>query len=321
MRIHHAALITGASSGLGFETAAQLAEAGFDRVIVSARTGDKADRARNRLEARTGRTVFEVLSADLGERSAVEAAADELKQRGHAVDVVVLNAGVLSGRQLVRNDDGIEQTFAPLVGHHLLTMRLIEHGLLSGPARIVISGSETARGDAFSMETVDLERFAADEFDGDLGAATEAIARSTPPLRFDSANAYANAKLFAVLWTGALARRLPAGSCVNAVSPGATPETDAARDQGFVMRRVVLPLTAAFGDRFGVAHDVATGASRYLEVLGFADDVTGKFYASPPKKTTGPLHEYAGPQFTNRVAQEAVWNTVVRLAGGVDYPA
>ena len=40
MNTNRTALVTGASSGLGFETAAQLAEAGFDRIIVSARTDD-----------------------------------------------------------------------------------------------------------------------------------------------------------------------------------------------------------------------------------------------------------------------------------------
>jgi NAD(P)-dependent dehydrogenase (short-subunit alcohol dehydrogenase family) len=320
MNTHKTALVTGASSGLGFETAAQLAEAGFDRIIVSGRTEAKAEDAEQRLESRTGRRVFEPVATDLGELRTVEAASDELKRRGNGVDVLILNAGLISGRELTRNDEGIEQTFAPLVGHHLLTMRLVEHGLLSDGARIVLSGSEAARGDVFSMETVDLPAFALDEFDGDLGAAAEALARSTPPVTFNSSNAYANAKLFAVWWAGALSRRLPAGSTVNSVSPGSTPDTNAARDQGFIMRKVMLPALTAFGDRFGMAHDISTGAGRYVEVIGFDDNATGKFYASPPKKMTGPLHEYGGPRFTDQTPQEAVWNTIVALAGGVDYP-
>lgn len=320
MSTHKTALVTGAGSGLGFETAAQLAEAGFDRIIVSARTEAKAEDAKQRLEIRTGRNVFEPVAADLGELRTVEAASDELKRRGDTVHALVLNAGLISGKELTRNDDGIEQTFAPLVGHHLLTMRLIEHGLISDHARIVLSGSEAARGDVFSMETVDLPAFALDEFDGDLGAAAKALARSTPPVTFNPSNAYANAKLFGVWWTGALSRRLPSGSTANTVSPGSTPETNAARDQGFFMRRLMLPALATFGDRFGVAHDISTGAGRYVVVIGFDDGATGKFYASPPKKMTGPLHEYGGPRFTDQTSQEAVWNTIVALAGGVDYP-
>ena len=315
------ALVTGASSGLGFETAAQLAEAGFGRVIVAARSDEKAEVADNRLHARTGLEVFEPVSADLAELRSVEAASDELKRRGHPIDVLILNAGVLSGKNVVRTDIGIEQTFAPLVGHHLLTMRLAEHGLLADHARIVLSGSEAARGDVFSMETVDLPSFALDGYDGDLGAAAEALARSTPPVAYNAPNAYANAKLFAVWWAGALSRRLPIGSTVNAVSPGSTPDTNAGRDQGFFMRKVMRPVMTTFGGRLGVAHDISTGAGRYVEAIGFGDDATGKFYASPPKKMVGPLHEYGGPQFTDQTSQEAVWNTIVALSGGVDYPS
>lgn len=315
------ALVTGASSGLGFETAAQLAEAGFGRVIVAARSEKKAEAADNRLQARTGLEVFEPVSADLAELRSVEAASDELKRRGHPIDVLILNAGVLSGKNVVRTDIGIEQTFAPLVGHHLLTMRLAEHGLIADHARIVLSGSEAARGDVFSMETVDLPSFALDGYEGDLGAAAEALARSTPPVAFNAPNAYANAKLFAVWWAGALSRRLPAGSTVNAVSPGTTPDTNAGRDQGFFMKKVILPVMTTFGGRLGVAHDISTGADRYVQAIGFGDDATGKFYASPPKKMVGSLHEYGGPRFTDQTSQEAVWNTIVSLSGGIDYPS
>ena len=314
------ALVTGASSGLGFETAAQLSDAGFGRVIVAARSEQKAESAKASLEARTGRDVFEPIAADLAELRTVEAASNELKSHGNSIDVLILNAGAVSGKELTRNQEGVEQTFAPLVGHHLLTMRLAEHGLIDDHARIVLSGSEAARGDVFSMETVDLRSFASDEFDGDLGAAAEALARSTPPVKYNSSNAYANAKLFAGWWAGALSRRLPAGSTVNAVSPGSTPETNAARDGGFIMRKIMRPAMTTFGDRLGIAHDVSTGAGRYVEAIGFADDATGKFYASPPKKMIGPLNEYGGPRFTDEASQEAVWGAIVGLAGGVDYP-
>ncbi len=98
------ALVTGATSGPGFETAAQLAEAGYDRVTITARTEEKAADAKQRLEARAGRAVFETLTFDLGELATVEAASDELKGRGTSIDVLILNAGLVSGKELVRNE-------------------------------------------------------------------------------------------------------------------------------------------------------------------------------------------------------------------------
>ena len=314
------ALVTGASSGIGFETAAQLAEAGFGRVILAARTEQKSQDAKKRLEARTDRAVFETLAADLGELATVESASDELKRRGNTIDVLILNAGLVSGKELVRNEDGVEQTFAPLVGHHLLTMRLIENQLLSDDARIVIAGSEAARGDVPTMKVVDLPEFAGEAFDGDLEAAAVAVARSQPPVQFKKNNAYADAKQFGAMWAGALARRLPDGSTVNAVSPGSTPETNAGRDQGFMMQRVMLPLMTRFGGRVGVAHDLATGAGRYVEAIDFDDEVSGRFFASAPKKMIGPLQDLTEPRISDQASQEAVWNVIVGLAGGVGYP-
>ena len=321
MSRNNTALVTGATSGLGFETAAQLAEAGYDRVTITARTDANAADALHRLEARTGRTVFEPLTLDLAELATVEAASDELKGRGTAIGVLILNAGLVSGKELVRNDDGVEQTFAPLVGHHLLTMRLIENELLSDDARIVIAGSEAVRGDVPTYSVVDLPEFAGEAFDGDLEAAADALARQRPPVQFKRNNAYTDAKQFGAMWAGGLARRLPNGSTVNAVSPGSTPETNAARDQGFMMQRVMVPLMTRFGGRVGIAHDLSTGAGRYVEAIDFGDEVNGRFFASAPKKMVGTLHDLTEPRISDEASQEAVWNVIVGLAGGVDYPA
>ena len=320
MSAKNTALVTGATSGLGFETAAQLAEAGYDRVTITARTEEKAADAKQRLEARTGRAVFETLTFDLGELPTVESASDELKRRGNALDVLILNAGLLPGKELVRNEDGVEQTFALLVGHHLLTMRLTENQLLVDDARIVIAGSEAARGDVPFMKIVDLPEYAREAFDGDLEAAAGAVARQQPPVQFKGNNAYADAKQFGAMWAGALARRLPDRSTINAVSPGSTPETDAGRHQGFMMQRIMLPLMTRFGGRVGVAHDLETGAGRYVGAIDFDDEVNGRFFASAPKKAIGPLQDLTEPRIGDEPSQEAVWNVIVGLAGGVDYP-
>ena len=133
------ALVTGANSGLGFEASAQLAESGFGRVIITARTEAKAETARQELLARTGRDVFETLLLDNDDLATVEAAASELDERGDKIDVLLLNAGAAPPKSLIMTADGLEGTVAStLVGHHVLVMRLLEHDLLSTKARIVI---------------------------------------------------------------------------------------------------------------------------------------------------------------------------------------
>ena len=61
------ALVTGANAGLGFETAAQLAEMGYGRIILATRTHAKGTDAKQRLIERTGKDVFDLLAIDVAE--------------------------------------------------------------------------------------------------------------------------------------------------------------------------------------------------------------------------------------------------------------
>jgi uncharacterized protein len=89
--VHSTALITGASSGLGAEFAAQLAGRGHD-VILVARSGDRLAALAERLIAEHGIRAH-VLVQDLAEPDAARRIADQLGVRGLRVDLLVNNAG------------------------------------------------------------------------------------------------------------------------------------------------------------------------------------------------------------------------------------
>lgn len=316
---HQTALVTGASSGLGFEASAQLAESGFDRIIVTARTTEKAQATRDRLLTRTRKDVFETLVLDNDDLEVVGAGAAELSERGGKIDVLVLNAGMAPPKDLTRAQYGVEGTVAStLVGHHLLTMSLLDADLLSDHARIVIAGSEAARGDVPTFHPLDVDAFAATHFGGDLEAAIEAQFLMESPAEYKPSNAYATAKLFAAWWAAELARNLPEGMTVNAVSPGSTPDTNAVDNAPFYMRKLMIPMFKMIP---GMSHSVADGAGRYLEATAYGDEVSGKFFASPPKKMTGPLVEIQMDHFDNPAGQKALWSVTAKVAGGVGYPA
>jgi len=307
---HPSALVTGASSGLGFEASAQLAEQGYHRVIITARTTEKAESARDRLLSRTGRDVFETLILDNDDLETVESAAAALAERGGKIDLLLLNAGMAPPKTLIKTAQGIEGTVAStLVGHHLLTSRLLEKDLLGDHARIIIAGSEAARGDVPTFHPLDVDAFAAEHFDGDLEAAIEAQLLMEPPATYKPSDVYATAKMFVVWWAADLAQNLPQGMTVNVVSPGSTPDTNAINGAPFYMRYLMVPMFKLIP---GMSHSVADGAGRYLEAAGYGDEVTGKFFASPPKKMTGSLVEIQMDHLANPTAQKALENVTTK---------
>jgi NAD(P)-dependent dehydrogenase (short-subunit alcohol dehydrogenase family) len=313
------ALVTGANSGLGFEAAAQLADDGWSKVILACRTVEKAEAARARLVARTGKDPFDVLAVDTSEVSSADEACDELRNRGERIDFLLFNAGA-SGKDPQLNSDGVEITYAStLIGHHVMTMRTLADGVLAPKARIVIAGSEGARGNMPGMKVHDLDRIAADDFGGDRVAAIEALCRLQLPVqaKFINMQEYVTAKLLVAWWVAALARKLPPGITVNAVSPGSVPSTGFARDANAMMRLVMMPMMKVFGPLMGMAGSIENAARRYLDVADFGDEETGHFYATAHrKKAIGPIGIQTWPEyFSDERGQEASFDAMVKLTG------
>jgi len=141
------ALVTGATSGLGYETALELLRHGAE-VLVAGRNPAKAAQAAKDLTRASGREPT-VVELDLADLTSVEQAADELGKTYDQLDLLVNNAGVMATpyRQTV---DGFElQVGTNHLGHFALTGRLLEL-LLKAPAPRVVTVSsfmhKTVRG-------------------------------------------------------------------------------------------------------------------------------------------------------------------------------
>ena len=201
-------LVTGASSGLGFETAAQLLEAGYQHVVATARTAEKAMDTRRRLVERTGRESVSTLVLDLDDLTTVRAAVADLDADGRELHTIILNAGAPPLAELQRTADGYETTAAAsIVGHHLLTQLLLDVGLVGPMARIIISGSEAATGAVPTMSVADVGGEADASFDGDLEAAIRSRLTMSPPTTYRQNEVYATVKLFSAWWTRTWSRR------------------------------------------------------------------------------------------------------------------
>jgi NAD(P)-dependent dehydrogenase (short-subunit alcohol dehydrogenase family) len=196
MEAEHIVLVTGATDGIGRETALALARQGC-HVIIHGRSKSRAESARLWIEqhAQTSHVKVDAVAGDLAVLREVRALASEMTARYGHLDVLVNNAGIYANEPML-TIDGWESTFgvnhiAPFVLTHGL-MRLLE----AAPAPRVINVSSVAHS---------------------RGRLEPTTFRSLD--RFEPYHAYAQSKLANILFTMELQRRRP-HFAVNALHPG-----------------------------------------------------------------------------------------------------
>ncbi len=252
-------LITGANSGIGKETAVDLARAGATLVFTS-RDPQKGEQAAADIRERSGADVT-LMPLDLASLPSVRSFAADLLQRYDQLHVLINNAGlVLSERS--ETEQGFETTFGVNhLGHFLLTQLLLDRIKASAPARIVNVASRA-------------HRFARNGLDFDDLHLTKG---------YGGMKAYSRSKLANIYFTRELARRLQgAGVTVNAVHPGGV-NTGFARD-GDVRAPFSWLMTLA--KPFLRSPEQGAQTSIYVASAPDLDGVTGKYFAD--SKETQP---------------------------------
>jgi len=130
------AIVTGANSGTGFETAKALAAKGAD-VIVAARSHDRAIAAIAQIHAEHPEARLRFEELDLSRQASVTAFAERLLAEGRPIDILVNNAGVMALPARQETEDGFEMQLATnYLGHFALTGQLLPL-LSAGAARVV----------------------------------------------------------------------------------------------------------------------------------------------------------------------------------------
>ena len=158
------ALVTGASGGLGAETARVLALRGA-AVTLTAREVPKGEKVAAEIRSETGNDAIDVMSVELSEPSSVRDFAKAYLARHGTLNLLINNAGVMAC-PLARTAEGWEMQFATNhLGHFLLTSLLMPALRAGAPSRVV---NVSSRGHRFSpvvfedihFETRDYDKWA-----------------------------------------------------------------------------------------------------------------------------------------------------------------
>lgn len=264
-------LVTGATSGIGRETARSLATMGA-RMLVGARDASKGQAVVEELRRAGG--AAEVVLVDQASFASVREAAARIAAVHPSLDVLVNNAGTAIRRRRVTKD-GHEATWQTnFLGGYLLT-RLLLPLLKKSPApRVVNVSSEGHRTGRIDWSNLDLER------------------------GYGGFQAYANTKLAQVLFTRELARREP-DLRVNALHPGAIATGiwhDVPQPLRWLIGLVLPPASKGAGPvvRLASASDVAEVTGQYFmrykpqePSQAAQDDATGRRLWEVAEKATG----------------------------------
>jgi len=151
------ALITGATGGLGYETALELARAGAEVVLTGRNPGKGAD-ALKRIKAEVPKARVSYENLDLSTLANVKAFADAFSAKHSKLDILVNNAGVMAPPSREVTKDGFELQFETnYLSHFALTARLLP--LLSAArGRVVPLASVAARQGKIDFANLQAER-------------------------------------------------------------------------------------------------------------------------------------------------------------------
>ncbi|HJT95579.1 MAG TPA: SDR family NAD(P)-dependent oxidoreductase, partial [Mycobacterium sp.] len=181
------AIVTGATSGLGYDTAAVLAGKGA-HVVLAVRNLDKGNQAVDRIKKASPNAAVALQELDLTSLDSVRKAADELRAAYPRIDLLINNAGVMYVPKRETTKDGFEMQFGTNhLGHFALTGQLLDNMLPVEGSRVVTVSSVGHRLMArIHFEDPHLER------------------------KYNRVEAYGQSKLANLLFTYELQRRLKA---------------------------------------------------------------------------------------------------------------
>ena len=226
-------IVTGANTGLGYETTITLAKKGA-KVIMACRNLSKAKAAKDKIEEQVPEADLEVMEIDLSNLRSIRKFAQEFQEKHDQLAVLINNAGVMM-TPYMETDEGFELQFVSNhLGHFLLTGLLLPNLLKAPKSRIVSLSSLIHKNGKIIFDDLQSKK------------------------KYSPQDAYGQSKLACLLFAFELQRRLEKAGISDTISTAAHPgvaDTELSRHLpkllNSVLKYTIGPL---------ISHNAAEGA-------------------------------------------------------------
>ncbi len=269
-------IVTGANSGIGFETYVGLAGKGAE-IIMMCRNEQKGLEAMGTIKKRSGNENIKLIIVDFSSLESVRTAANEILAKYRELHVLVNNAGGVVGKRTLTKD-GFETTFG--VNHlapFLLTNMLLPLLKSSAPSRVVTVSSMAHLSGHINFDDLQSEK------------------------RYSMMGAYGMSKLANVLFTSELAKRLQGTQVTsNCLHPGVV-----ATNFGSGGGALISFFYRAFAFAM-VSPEKGARTSIYLASSPEVEGVTGKYFVNC--KEAKPSKESMNQEIAKRL-----WDISIQL--------
>ncbi len=270
-------LITGATSGIGYISALELAKRGA-RIVFNSRDMDKGREVQAKIIQASQNEDVHVLECDLGSLKNVQNFAMQFSNTFDQLDVLINNAGVLH-ETYTKTSDGLEATFAiNHLSHFLLTHLVLDQLMQSNYARIINVSSAAHRGADIYFEDIQLNE------------------------NYGMMRAYGQSKLANILFTRSLSEKYSSkGITANAMHPGMVNTK--------IIRNTNIVLQFFF---WLVSQSPRKGAQTiiYLATDEDVDHVSGEYFVN--RRVQRASREAYNPQTADRL-----WDTSIQIINQV----
>ncbi len=294
-------IITGATSGIGFECALNMAQfAKNEQIIIPARNIEAGKDIIEKIKDKTGHKNLKCLELDLASLESIRKFSESFaKEKNNSISILINNAGVQNIGETQYTADGFEQTFGVNhLGSFALTMHLLP--LLKDEGHIIFTSSETH--DPALKTPIEPPIYTSVQ---ELAFSKETSEKPN----IVGQRRYSTSKLCNIMTTYELQEQLKKTNIrVNAYDPGMTPGTGLAKTYSPVMRflwKNVFPVLTLLKSNI---HTPAQ-AGRNLAKLAYSEeykDLMG-IYFSDGKVVKTSVDSY------NKIFQKSLWNGSLEL--------